>query len=478
MSVALSFEPREIPDEEEPLPAAGIAIPLPARAETKWTPDDIECALSDADGGDLQRAADLVEMIMVDPQVTGVLNTRTHGMLRLGLSFEGGIPDARLALAGDTDGEIGDYATMHPEAELVQLLAWAFVLGVGFAQRVPLPREIGERQLHRLEAWHPRWFRQNVYSRQWSVLHRDGSTDIVAGEGQWIRFAPYGEDRPWARGAWRALAFAWIVKQFALHDRARFSEVFGTPMRVGKAPEGATERHRRRWIDALKALGKDTAIVLPPGYDLELLSVGGSEGGVLVFEQQIEWADRAIAVVLAGQIVTTEGTPGFSNGSIHETIKADIIGFSASATATMLHDQSLVPWARLGYGTAKAAPYPLWDTTLPEDQERKAAALRGIGDAIDKLDQVLAPSGVRVDAMRLAEQYGIPTIALPQTDARAPSIQLAPTDVAKVVRVDEARSGANLGPWGDDDGTLSVAEFAAKREAAREVPAVPAQVTP
>lgn len=456
--------------------AAGAYAQLPTRSIAKWTPEMVDGALIAADSGNLQLAADLVETIMVsEPQVFGVLSTRTLGMLRLDLSFKGGTEEARIALGGEADSpEAGDWWKMHPDSELARLMSWGIMLGVALGQRKALKRDIGERQLAVLETWHPRWLYQNTYTQEWRLNHRDGSDIIEPGDGQWIMYAPYGVVRPWAYGAWRAIAFAWILKQFALHDRARFSEVFGSPMRVGTAPEGARERDRQRWLVALKNLGRDAALVLPPGYDLKLVAVTASKG-VDVFDQQIQWADRAMAVVLAGQIVTTEGTPGFNTGSIHESIKADIIGFTASSTATCLHEQSVKPWAALAFDSASDAPVPQWDTTLPEDQERKASAMRGVGDAISKLDEVLAPSGVRVDAMKLVERFGIPVVTLPVTGSDAPNVQLAPTDVAKVVRVDEARSGAGLPPMGGPEGNMTVDEFTKRLESklAKELVVIP-----
>lgn len=439
---------------------------LPTRSVAKWTPQAIDGALSAADSGNLMRAADLVETIMAsDDRVSGVLSARTLGMLRLDLSFEGGSEEVRTQL--EANGR-ADWETMHPDAELSQLMAWGIVLGVGLGQRKPLDRELGSKQMHTLETWHPRWLYQNVYTEEWRVSHKGGTSDVVAGDGQWVMYMPYGAHRPWARASWRALAFAWILKQFSLHDRARFSEVYGGPIRVGIAPAGANERMRTRWLAALKNLGRDSTLVLPPGYDLKLVEVGAGKG-IDVFDQQIEWADRAIAVVLAGQIVTTEGTPGFNKGSIHETIKADTIGFTAKSTSLCLYDQSLKPSAGLWYGDVNAAPKPQWDTTLPEDQKAKVDAMQGAGLAIKTLDEVLASSGVRVNALALTDRFGIPTVTLPHQDAKAPNVQLAPTDVAKVVRVNEARAAAQLGPLmlpdgkPDPDGDLTVAQFDVKK---------------
>ena len=59
-------------------------------------------------------------------------------------------------------------------------------------------------------------------------------------------------------------------------------------------------------------------------------------------------------------------------------------------------------------------------------------------------------------------EYKVSVPRLPAaTDAAKPSIALAPTDIARVVSVNEARASAGLGPRAAD-GELTVEQFAAK----------------
>lgn len=456
-------------DTGRPVP---IAQPQRAVPRTHWTPQDVQSALRSADAGQLIDAADLVEQILTDDRVAGVMATRTLGMLGLPLAFEGD-PSLVSALAG-ASGTDGDWHSMHPEAELASLMAWGITLGVGVAQRVPVRRAMGQRQLHRLRVWHPRWlsFEWNGNAEgplgRWKIHTRDGQRVITPGDGEWILYTPYGADRPWARGLWRTLAFSWILKRFALLDRSRHLEVLGSPIRAGTAPQGATERQRRRWQSQLRTLSRDSAIVMPDGYKLELVEAKGNSWEM--YDSQVSWADRAATIAVAGQIVTTEGSKGFADGATQDTIRRELVRFTGKTLGDTLRAQSLRPWAELNF-PGKRAPSPRWDAESSDERLARARSMISLGEAIGRMDAALAASGVRMDTTALAQRYDLPVVPLPAT-SKAPTIGLAPTDIAKVVRVNEARASAGLPPLSrrdgseDPDGWLMVAEFAAKNEAA------------
>jgi hypothetical protein len=395
----------------------GTLVQLPTRTVTQWTPASVRGALLDADSGQLARPADLVEAIMGDDRVQGVLSTRTHGLLGLPLAFQGGGRRQQKALEGQKglEGKTavpGDWYRMFPEAQLAQLCAWGILLGVGLAERVPRARDLEEREVPELRIWHPRWLRQDLMTERWYLMTSEGEIEITPGDGRWIMFAPYGLTRPWTQGAWRPLSFAWILKQFALHDRARHSEVQGSPARVGIAPQGATQQGRKRFLSDLRALGRDAAMILPEGYDYKIVEASARTWEI--YGAQIEWADRAIAIAIAGQFVTTEGTKGFSNGNIHAAIKHDLIKFTAETLSTTLRDQGLVPWAIANWGDASATPWPRWDTDPPKDKKAIAEAMATLGAAVTSLDGALAALGKRVDAIELATQFGIPLLNAPR----------------------------------------------------------------
>lgn len=432
-------------------------------------------------------AAELCERLMVDPGIQGVLATRTLGMLGLPLTLEG--DEAQVAaLSGehginnDTDG---DWHTLHPENECAQIVAWGIVLGVGLGQRVPIPRVEGERQLHRLRWWHPRdlrWEdlpaddprRDHGQSIRWLLrVHGGAEQEITPGDGEWVLYTPYGSQRPWALAAWRALAFAWVLKVYATLDRARHLEVLGSPVRKGKAPPGATEAGRKKWQSELRNLSRDSAVVLPDGYDLDLLEATGNSWEM--YTSQIDWADRSFAITLAGQTVTTTGSAGFADGKTQDGIRRELVRFTSKTWASTLRGQSLRQWAIVNFGTTKA-PLPRWDAESSEERLERARSMISLGEAVQRINDAFAASGKRVDTDALAQQYGIKMVALP-SDTKAPTVAMAPTDVVNFITVNEVRSSSGLGPLllpnGAEDprGYMNAGLFKAENEAASTAPA-------
>lgn len=382
---------------------------------TGWTPARVEEARVMADGGSMLMLSDLIETMLGDDRVKGVLSTRTHGLLGLPVDFLRGNDQARALLGMQEDGAPGEWWSMHDESELAKLLTWGLVSGVGLAQRIPLPRVIGTKQRYRIETWSSRWLQYYHYpvdGCHWHVNTQDGLKPLVAGDGQWILFTPYGTRRPWSEGIWRALSFPWLLKRFALEDRANYSEILGSPIWLGTTKTGSTQKQRREFLSQLRGMGKNGRFVLPEGWDIQLKEASGKSWEI--YQNQVEWADQAITVALAGQIVTTEGTPGFSSGNIHDAIKQDLIRFDAERLGTALRKQSLEPWALINYGTADAAPWPQWQTKQPTDQSEEADGLSKLGDAITKLDAALAMHGLRVDAEKLVADFDIPILKVTQ----------------------------------------------------------------
>lgn len=381
---------------------------------TGWTPDKVLNADAAADQGSLQLLADLVETMLRDDRIAGVLSTRTHGLLGLPCSFVGGDTEASKTLQGAEKDLPGEWATMHDESELVKLQAWGLMMGVGLAQRIPLPRVLGQPRRYRIETWSPRWltYYHNVGDQgtHWKVLTQQGQEDAIPGDGEWIIYTPYGARRPWASGLWTSLAFAWLLKHFALEDRANLSEVLGQPVWVGTTKHTSTEKQRKGFLSKLSNLGKQGKIVLPEGWDFQLREASGTAWEN--FAKSVEWCDGAISIGIAGQIVTTEGSGGFSNNNIFDSIKSDFIRFDAERLASCLRKQSLEPWAHANYGARADAPWPVWNVKRPVDMEKQGTTLSNLGKAITDLNAALAPYSMRVDATKLLQDYEVPFIAV------------------------------------------------------------------
>lgn len=405
------------------------------RPDRLWTPEGLEAALQDADTGNLRRAADITESLMADPQIRSVLDQRVLGLQGLPLTFSG---------ERNTDAERLWWG-MLPPSELQRIHAWGIMLGVAPIRWVyPDAKNPDGTYYPRADVWHPRWLVQYQHDERWHITTRDdGLLPLDEYPDEWTLYRPWGNRRPWVSGYWRAIAFAWLLKRFALADRARHSEVNGTPIRKGIAPQGATDSQRSRWRSILAMMGRDSAVVLPAGWDLSLVETTGR--GAELYEQQIEWADKAFAKVLTGAPILSEGSNmGFGEGTVFASIKRDLIRFDALTLRDCLApDVDYWIDQNFGEGEYRFA----WNTEPPEEARKQAETIKATAEAIRAANGELVGSGMAVDAAAIFQRMGLPLMTA--TDA--------PTAVDRVIleyglcTINEGRAMCGLPPvpWGD-----------------------------
>jgi phage gp29-like protein len=351
-----------------------------------WTNADLKTARYLADGGTLSYAAELVDELRADSRVAGVLPQRVNGLLGLQLTFEASGDGRRRGRAVRALEADEDWWQIAPEHELADLQTWGLLLGVGLAELVWTTNERG-RAIPRLKVWDPRWLRYEWTTRRWLLRTDDqGDIEIVPGGGKWVIYTPYGASRPWAKGLWRALARWWLLKTFALDDWARHGEMHGSPIRVGLAPEGSQPEDREKFAADLAEIGRDTSIVPPPGYTMELLEAEAKTWEQ--FPKQIETANAELSILLVGQNLTSEVTGGsFAAAKIHENVRDDLVRFDAEALATCLNEQVLRWWAEFNFGDARLAPWPNWDTAPPAPPMAPSAPTNSTDPAEDAEDE-------------------------------------------------------------------------------------------
>jgi hypothetical protein len=423
-----------------------------------WSPEKVKCAASVADSGNLQQLSDLVETMFSDDRIGGVLDQRTYGLLGMPLSFLGGEENARKILEGPEGPIPGEFQVMCAEEELVALERWGLMLGVGLAYIHRLPRVAGQPVRFHMRTWSPRhltYSHRAVEGSHWHVQTQTGREPVLPGAGRWVLYTPYGAIRPWMRGKWRECAFPWLLKRFALEDRANHSETLGSPVKVGTASKGSTETQRRRFLSQLQTLTKRGTLVLPEGYDFNFKEANGQTWDI--YSQGQAWGDAAITISLAGQLVTTEGQAGFSEGKIFDSIKGDLIRFDAKRLGYALRSQVLEPWCRdNSYGEA---PYPHWNTENPTDLEVQSRTWVQFWTSVKQGNEELRGTGKRIDMISACKIYNIPLIDV-EEEATKVQLTLAPTDSAKVVKVNEARAAQGLQPVSDEEnGDLFISEL-------------------
>jgi phage gp29-like protein len=384
------------------------------RIQVDWTADRVRTAERLADAGNLRLAADLCETLQNDDRVSASIALRSRGGLALFSGFERSAARSRDALQAERFLEAEeDWYTLVPDNELALLDSWAILLGVGLAQNV-WPKEVNSagRLVSTLETWSPRNLRRD-HNGRWLVRTADsGDVEVAPGDGQWVLHTPSGAKRPWATAPWRAVVRWWLLIQYARQDIARYGERAAgimvatppAPVMGGKVDDVERKVQKRQLAEDLTELGRNGSIVLPAGWDAKLVQATANTHRVYI--DQCALAQAGIAIALRGQTLTTEVKGGsFAAATVHASVEHTLLTADANARAVTLHDQVLVPWARYNLrGGAAAAPWPVWDTTPPEDLLATSQAWNGALDAMTKATQL----GLEIDEQEVARRFRMP----------------------------------------------------------------------
>ena len=338
---------------------------IQSRSLVEWTNAEIKTARILADSGSFLYLGELVDELLADDRVKGVLPQRVSGLLGLPLTFEAsgdGRKKGRAVRALETEE---DWWVIASESEIQQIQSYALLAGLALAELVWTNDEDTGRVLPKLKPWSIKYLRFDWQLRQWFLRTDDFSEiQIQPGDGKWLLYTPYGSNRPWSHGLWRALGKWFLSKQFSISDWARHSEIHGSGIRVGIAAEGALAKDREAYADDLAEMGSDTSMVPPHGWDLKLVEAKARTWEM--FPANIDKANEAISIVLVGQNLTSNVQSGsLAAAQVHDAVREDLIRFDALALSTALHDQVLTWWAEFNFGSRNLAPWPVWDTKKP-----------------------------------------------------------------------------------------------------------------
>lgn len=384
--------------------------PIPT-SQTRWYLKDLESAQRQADGGSMSQAARLWRACQSDGVFSGVLSTRTEGLVRLPKKFKGKRSIVKTLEAGN-DSVSSVFDEMFPPAEIAALAADGIGLGVGVGEL----KAVKGRDFPIFIRLDPEFLTYRWNEGRWYYRSVAGDLPVDPGDGRWVLHLPGGRLSPWNNGKWRAVGKAWIHKEHAALYDTNWQSKLANPARVAVAPQGAAEPQKQGWFQAVMAWGINSVFGVTPGYDVKLLESNGR--GSDSFDRTITRSEREMIVSVAGQEVTTDGGAGFQNSDIHGSIRKDLIKGTADALAYTINTQGLPPWVVTKFGEKALNDSAIveWDVEPPEDKKRSAETLRVIGDAIKAINESVSAAGKEVDVVRLAEQFDVPLKAAPKTE--------------------------------------------------------------
>lgn len=405
MAAKSKSKPREVDGK------AGIQPTI--RTFTTWSLALIRAAEIQADSGNLRQAANLCDWLLTDERIGGTLQTRTQALLGLVPEFEPAGDKRRSNRAVKALDAQEDWWASYPESELEQILTWGLLLGVAPAQHQwKTPEGHGGRWLPCPEFWHPQNLRWDDRARQWLMrVASPGNPDgwreqpIVAGDGTWILHTPFGANRPWSRGAWRALARYALIKAYAIADWSSHSGKSSVLTSFSPKDVSIKPIDRNALAQDIYERGREAVVVLPAGFDLKLVEATANTKEL--FDAQIQMANTAIAIYVRGGNLTTEinqGTGSRAASETQERLGDDAkLRFDAQCLTSTIHDQSLMPWAQFNFGDPTLAPWPEYPTEPEEDLAGKVKSELESFNVVEKAEQL----GFEVDREEFLRDHGI-----------------------------------------------------------------------
>ena len=370
------------------------------------TPARIAAILKEADAGYPFRLASLLDEVEDrEPHLVSVLGTRKRSVANLAWEIEP---------AGDKrqDRRVAEFCGRHLQAidnledGLVDLLD---AVHKGYAGvEIEWYQRDGVVGIDHLEYVPQKWFLPSPDDPNcWHLLDDANRTEGVPLE-PWrfcIHVSKAKSGYPVKAGLGRVLVWWYLFKNYAIKDWVTYSELYGSPTRVGKYEMGAQPSDIDDLFVALKQLGVDAAAVIPANMDVEFHGVEGKAGGPDVYERLATFCERGMSKAVLGQTLTTdEGKNGSrALGQVHNDVRDDIKVSDAKQLARTIKRDILTPLVTFNFGPDVGVPTLVFDTEPPADEKVVAETQKVRGEV---LRQAIA-MGVPVTLDQLREELGI-----------------------------------------------------------------------
>lgn len=393
--------------------------------------------------------------------ITGIFNGIKNGIPRAPLSVQA--PDEIETLLRGTDRRAGLLTKILPRGEQAAALYWGLATGVAPIQIEKLrgsPRDFGKpRATRRIKTWEPTNLQYEWGTDAWLLNTSMGLIDVERatddeGDRLFYLWRPYSHSQPLRTAPWRYLSLMAILLRDAMFARSRHAQVL-SPQRVAKFTEGYTEPQRQVLQDILESMSYNGWLILPPGTDYEISNVTGNDI-TQVYGNIIDFCRKEVEIGLLGTVTGVEGTTGFQGGDIGADITSAQLGCYSDSFTEFMSEIAVTPCMRDCYGDIDGVVYHHDLEPLPRKVAR-AEALEKFGRALVSLKAGADALGADVKAsdpgvQALARGFQVSLTPKPPGTAPIAKLDLAPTDVAKAVTIDEVRSAQGLPAEGPPEG--------------------------
>ena len=245
------------------------------------------------------------------------------------------------------------------------------------------------------------------------------------------------------RGLVRVLAWPFLFKNYSVRDLAEFLEIYGLPLRLGKYPEGASEREKATLLRAVMSIGHAAGGIIPRGMDIEFekAAVGASDP----FMAMVSWCEKSQSKAILGGTLTSQADGKSSTnalGNVHNEVRQEIRDADCKALANTLTRDIIYPLYVLNgksYRSPGRIPRFVFALHEPEDLSQFVAPLQGLTGLGMQIPQSWVYEKTRIPKPTANE----PVLTLTPPNLQNPTTQLAalkamPAGAADQTAIDEA----------------------------------------
>lgn len=246
----------------------------------------------------------------------------------------------------------------------------------------------------------------------WFKTHPDNRNELrlIDGSYEGAALKPFGWIQHTAkaksgyitrRGLVRVLAWPFLFKNYSVRDLAEFLEIYGLPIRLGRYPEGATQKEKMTLMRAVMSIGHNAGGIIPKGMDIDFQNAAEGQSGP--FMAMIDWCERSQSKAILGGTLTSQADGKSSTnalGNVHNEVRTEIRDFDLIRLAQTLTRDVVYPLYALN---GKSYQHPHRHPRLEFD----IAEAEDIKDLSNSLPSLVG-LGMRVPVQWLHDKTQIP----------------------------------------------------------------------
>lgn len=343
-----------------------------ARLTDGLTPARLASIVKAADGGDLAQWLELcAEIEMKDDRVGAVMMKRREAIRAIPWRI---VPDDRLkddSQAQSVAAYCEDYLARIKSFDEVCIPNIIKAIGPGLTVTEKVFK--GLRLCEFVEINRSRIFSHYHEKSEGRPVVRiateeDRYRGVAADSSKFIVAMPgVGGGFPTTNNVMRSIMRPFLFKQMAIKDWASFVERFGMPIPFARVPPSATMEARESLREALGSLASSWPAVIDSTQATEIGFAEAQSRESQPYEAMINAMDRAIAIRVLGENLTTDTTGGTGTYSAADTqndIRLMIRAADIREEASIVRDQILAQIVRFEFGPN--APIPVFQRSVPE----------------------------------------------------------------------------------------------------------------